>query len=257
MKGVLEQAQQGGEKDIKNPSFEVLSSIEESYDELYPAAQKDTEAFVWFTKIPHSRFNVVTHIAGKEIEAKIDEIIQKAPSDLPLSFWVHPLNSYQISNELMQRGFTLFGRFPAMIWQVKNIQPTIQHEVRAAKDMDEFHEILAKTLHYSNTVKKEFQKIMQKDNIENYLVYIDGKPVGTASLWIKGKKGVLMNVMVLPEYQRKGAGRSISQYIMKRASELQLEKVMLRSSPAAEKMYASLGFQKLFDIDIYTRHVKP
>ena len=121
--------------------------------------------------------------------------------------------------------------------------------------MDVFHEILANTLHYSKTVKKEFQKILNKENIENYLVYVDGKPVGTASLWIKGKKGVLMNVMVLPEFQRRGAGRSISQHVMKRAHDLHLEKIMLRSSPAAEKLYIGLGFQKLFDIDIYTRNV--
>ena len=44
----------------QNAPAEVLTAIEESYDDLYPAIQTDKEAFVWFTKIPHFRFNSYT-----------------------------------------------------------------------------------------------------------------------------------------------------------------------------------------------------
>lgn len=242
----------------QNAPKEVLSTLEESYDALFPAKEKSKEAFVWFTEVPHSRLNAVTHVATDNVEAKVEEIIEKAPSNIPLSFWIHPLNcAPNLAEELLQRGFTRFGRFPAMIWYVKKTDMQPEHVVKVAEDMDLFHEILAQTLHYQKNVKKGFQQILDKENVENFLVYVDETPVGTASLWITGKKAVLMNVMVLPEYQRRGAGRSISQHIMKRAHELGLEKVMLRSSPAAEKLYMNLGFEKVFDIDIYTRNFTP
>ncbi len=242
--------------DELNAGQEILHLLEECDDSLFPAQEKTSGAFVWFTGIPHVRFNKVAHLvcADEEVEKCVGQIIMKAPKGLPLSFWHHPLNQAKNLPEILQaKGFKLFLPFPGMLWHVQPIKIDSQLEVREAEDLDQFNDILAATLHYNDAVKEGFAKILSSPYVEHYMVYIDKKAVGTGTLWHKGKKGVIMNVMILPDYQKRGAGKAISEHLMQRAYQLGLKHVVLRSSPAAEKLYTNLGFKKAYEIEVYIR----
>jgi hypothetical protein len=43
------------------------------------------------------------------------------------------------------------------------------------------------------------------------------------------------------------------QFLMKRSYELGLKQPILLSSPEAEQLYGEIGFEKVFDIQIYAR----
>lgn len=77
--------------------------------------------------------------------------------------------------------------------------------------------------------------------------------MGTGTLFIQGDKGAVFHVATLPEYQKRGVGRAMMQFIMHQASNRGLKKLVLVSSHVAERLYLSLGFQKVDDVEIYIR----
>lgn len=276
---------------VYGDSKQVIDLLEASFEALLPAQEKSAEAFVWFSKVPYPLFNSVMHLSYEgKVGEKIDAILAKAPENTPLCFWLHPLNRCTgLAEALRERGFVSAGLCPAMEWKVgpvaapkllpdhervcqnldsdfsgrqsrmgkdepKNRKELCGQELEVKPaDMKIFHEIMGRALQLDPAVKEGLEKFLKSDKIESFLVYFDGKPVGTGSLMILGKKGAIFNVAVLPEFQRKGAGTAISQAMMRRAYELRLEDLVLQSSPEAEKLYSNLGFKKVFEIELYIR----
>ncbi len=119
------------------------------------------------------------------------------------------------------------------------------------KRMGIFHEISAITSEFDETMKKTFEKLIENIDCENYLIYSEGRPVGTGILFPNGKIGGIFNISTLPTDQRKGYGKAMMLFLMNRASELGLEHLLLLSSPAAVKLYTDLGFKKAFNMEIF------
>ncbi len=138
-----------------------------------------------------------------------------------------------------------------MSWEVRSTDlPKL--EVREA-DLEIFHDILGSCLHYNEEVKQASLNLLRGKNGEHYLIYLDGKPVGTGTLFVDNGMGMVAHVATLPEYQKQGVGRAMMQYLMNRASEHGLKKLILYSSHVAEKLYRNLGFQKIGEAEIYIR----
>lgn len=234
-------------------SFETLQELENFYDMLHPAQEKNKERFVWFSGIPHPLFNAIMHFSCDEQEAKevFDTLIREAPP-LPLSFWHHSLNrSAKMTDILKETGFQPAIVCPLMSWRTQSISLS-SSDIRPAT-MNVFHDILGKAFHFDQAVKEGFASLMNKISAENYLIYRNDQPIGTGTLMSKGKVGGIFNLAILPDHQKNGYGRSLMQFLMKRSGDLGLEKLVLLSSPIAEKLYSSLGFTKELDIELYVR----
>lgn len=216
--------------------------------------QEDTpEAFAWYSSIPHPRFNCILHFSYRDhLEKHIDELIGKAPSNAPITFWLDPKSCAPGLREVLKnRNFIPAGSYPSMSWDVTPT-PSPKLEIRDA-DMEIFHEILGASLHYSEEVKQGSLRLLREKKGEHYIVHLDGKPVGTGTLFIQGDIGAVFHVATLPEYQKRGVGRAMMQFIMHQASNRGLKKLVLVSSHVAERLYLSLGFQKVDDVEIYIR----
>lgn len=234
--------------------FEALLELENFYDILMPAQEKGQESFAWFSGIPHPLFNAVMHLkTDKNLSDKADALISQAPRDIPLSFWAHDQNgSNELIRILKEKGFQPIGTCPLMIGSVKPVAAS-DYQIEVA-NLEIFHHLLAKNFHFDEPVKKGFAKLLKNVmEAENYLIYHQGQPVGTGTLIPKGKTGGIFNISTLPEYQKKGCGRAMMQFLMNRAFMLGLDKLVLLSSPEAERLYSGLEFTKCFDIEIYVR----
>lgn len=234
--------------------LEVLKQLENCYDGLLPAAEKSEQAFAWFADIPHPIFNNVMHLSCEDVGAKIDTLIKKAPIGNPISFWVHPGNRAEgLVEHLKRRGFTPIFKCPLMAWSVESILPS-KWDIRSAKDsMDQFNQVTSIVSHFDENTKQKYAAILEGCDSENYLIYAAGEPIGTGILFPNGEVGGIFNICVLAEHQKKGYGRAMMEFLMHRAKELDLKRLVLLSSPAAEKFYLDLGFEKIFDIDIYAQ----
>jgi len=93
------------------------------------------------------------------------------------------------------------------------------------------------------TQEKVVRDYLRKSNV--FVIYLDGKPVGTASYEIKGKSHVqIEGVTVRPEYQRQGIAKQAMKSILEKVKGM--ERIDLAVHPknvAAVGLYKKLGFE--------------
>jgi len=233
--------------------MEVLKLFESFYDAMKPAEENSQRAFVWLTDIPHPLFNAVMHLSCAQVSTTVDALIEKTASRTPLSFWVHPYNRAQgLIETLKERDFAPVITCPLMVWSARPVT-VAESDIRPANgDWEAFNQIIRTAFHFNELVKDRYAALLEKCPIENYLIYLGGKPVGTGSLFPYGQKGGIFNIATLAEYEGRGCARSMMQFLMHRAHQLGIQQLVLLSSPKAEGLYRSLEFKKIVDIDIYT-----
>ena len=234
--------------------FETLRNFENFYNLMHPAQENTAQVFAWFSGIPHPFFNAVMHLSEhNHLMETVDTLIRKAPIGVPISFWVHSQNNATgLTTILEQRGFQPLISCPLMSWSAKPVVVS-DIDMRIA-DSEIFCDILSTVFHFNKAVRDGFSQLIKgKCGLENYLLYSDGQPVGTGSLFPSEKMGGIFNFAILPDHQKKGFGKHIMQYLKKRAYALGLEKLILLSSPETEKLYMDLDFEKCFEIDIYSQ----
>jgi GNAT superfamily N-acetyltransferase len=234
--------------------LETLKHLESCYSAMCPAAENSEQAFVWFSEIPHPLFNVVMHLSCKDVDAKIDAIIEKAPAGNPISIWVHPGNQAEGLIEILKgKGFASIATCPLMTCSIRSIKLP-EGDIRSAKrNMDVFNQITSSVFHFDETMKQKYAHFLTRFDSENYLLFVNGQPIATGILFSTGHTGGIFNLAVLPEHQKKGYGRVMMEFLMHRAAELHLKQLVLLSSPVAEKLYKDLGFEKTYDIEMYAR----
>lgn len=234
-------------------NFDALYELENFYDKFTPAQVKSEEAFAWFSGMPHPLFNSVMHLqTNKNVAGKVDELCTQCPHDTPISFWVHNQNdSSALKEALLERKFEHIITCPLMIWSVKPVG-TPNYEIKLA-DAATFYKLLAITFHFDEIVVDGLAKMLANAEAENYLLYVDGIPVGTGTIIANGTTGGIFNVTTLAEYQQRGYGRAMVQFLQNRAVKIDLKNLILLSSPVAEKLYTNLEFAKCFDIELFAR----
>jgi GNAT superfamily N-acetyltransferase len=144
---------------------------------------------------------------------------------------------------------------PLMTWPVPPMAPLkfdSRPDIRPA-DMRIFHHITSIAFQFDEVMQERYAALVDKINSENYLIHLDGKPVGTGLLFSTGGIGGIFNIGILPEYEGKGCARAMMQFLKYRAYQIGLKRFLLLGSPVAEALYTDLEFKKAFDIEIYTQ----
>ena len=230
----------------------VLKEFETIYTLMYPPEEATSDCYAWMTKLPNPMFNAILHCNPESnLSDKVDTLI-KQDSTETLSFWSDPKNKHSLAltEILKEKQFQSLGTFPLMAWECHPL-PHPRFDIRPA-DMPIFEDIVSEVFFLDPVTKAGYNRLMNIPQAEHYLVYYENKPVGSGTLIHQGTIGGVFNITVLPEYRGKGLGRAMTQFLMQRSHELGLQKTILLSSPLAEKLYASLGFKKVSDIEMYS-----
>lgn len=232
---------------------EALHHYESFYELIHPAEEKSDEAFVWLSDVPYFLFNAVMHFTCKEgVAEKVDDLIAKTPEGSPLSFWLHGYNRAEGLTQILQaRGFESVIACPLMMCTIVQNDPT-EADIRKA-DREAFDRITSLAFHFDPSIQEKYSALLDKTDGEFYLIYLDGKPVGTGLLLAHGEAGGIFNIATLPEYEGRGCASKMMKFLKCRAYQRGLKKLVLLSHPSAEKMYANLGFKRVLTIDIYAR----
>src|ERR1700691_5188044 len=74
--------------------FGLIQHFESFFEAMKPAEENNEEAFAWFSGLPHPMYNSITHLSSdkQNVSKEVDRLIDKAPTNTPISFWVHPEN---------------------------------------------------------------------------------------------------------------------------------------------------------------------
>jgi ribosomal protein S18 acetylase RimI-like enzyme len=238
---------------LPSPSQEPdsLKQFESFYEEMAPAYEQSPDAFIWISGYSHPLFNVVMRFSYTEDAGeRIDDLLAKNPR-LPMSFWVQP-QSRTLPTLLNERGFQLVMSTPLMEWEVVPI-PATEWDIRPA-DMTHFETILGSVFHFDASTLKNYMSLFKPTSAEHYLIYHYGRPIGTGTLFPYKGIGGIFNISTLEAYQKQGYGCAMMKFLMNRASQLYLKKLILQSSPMAVKLYTDLGFKKCFDVNVYAKN---
>ena len=228
----------------------VFLEFQNFYEAIHPAQEKNANIYAWFSHIPHPFLNVVMHLSCDDVAGAVDRLIQKNTLNSPMTFWVHPENHAQgLVDVLKNRNFSLLVTCPAMTWSVQPVS-LCKADVRPA-DKEILYEIVSIVYQHDEAVKKECPKLLDNLECENYVFYVNGKPTSTASLFVQGSVGEIFNDATLPEWGV--ASQEMMQFLMHRAYELNLERLIVLGYPEAEELYNHLGFETLFNVEIYSR----
>ncbi len=234
-------------------SQEVLKMREDWLSAIAEPQEKSRDVFAWYSTVPHWRFNCIIRFAYEDqLEEHLDALINKAPPSAPISVWLDPKdNNSAFIEALKSRNFVLGGCYPSMSWDV---QPTEAPELDIRSvNIQEFFDVYAVCYSYSEELKQAAINLLQDRSGELFLAYLEGKPVGTATLFVHGDIGMVFHVATLPDYQRRGVATAMMHYIMNQASNRGLKKLVLNSSSAAEKLYNNLEFKKGDEVIVYLR----
>lgn len=234
-----------------------LTHLENCYHAMLPAAEKSDEAFAWFSDIPNFIFNAVMHLSCENVSEKVDALIGQVSAGNLISFWVHPGNRAESLVDILEdKGFAPVLTCPLMFWPVQAIEAKSADIRSTQNNMDVFNDITSAVFHFDEITKEKYAHILTTLASENYLLYVNGKPVATGLLYVNGHVGGVFNIAVLPEQQCKGYGEAMMKFLMQRAHALQLKELVLLSSPDGKKLYSNLGFKKVYDIEMYARNGK-
>jgi len=98
-----------------------------------------------------------------------------------------------------------------------------------------------------NWTKENWFDYLNRPELETWIAYLDGTPVGYMELEIQKEQTVQISYLgVLPQFSRKGLGKAMLCSGIRRSKELHARRVWLNTcsldSPAALKLYQSVGF---------------
>src|SRR5256884_7514178 len=76
-----------------------------------------------------------------------------------------------------------------------------------------------------------------------FIALLDGKPVGAGGVVNYGPFSYLGLIAILPDQQRRGIGRALTEHLLTWPSRQQCPIALLEASPAGAPLYTKLGFQ--------------
>lgn len=231
----------------------LVRHFERFFKAMKPALVDDQTTFVWASYLNHPLYNLITHLSCQKenLEEFFDSLVQKFFPHTPHACWVHSENQAQgLESLLLERGYKFLVDCPILTWQVKR-SPQPLFDIRRVVEREAFDRIFTITSKYEPVLGEKVARMIGSTRSEDYLGYLDGHPVGIVTLFLDGDTGLVSNLATLDEYHRRGCGRALMLTLMNRAHERGLKQLVLGTSPAAEKLYDSLGFKKQMTLRMY------
>lgn len=77
-----------------------------------------------------------------------------------------------------------------------------------------------------------------------FLLVVDGEPVGTTRLDLKGERAAVRLVAIAADRQRRGHGRAMEDLVTRHAYKLGITTLLVNSAPDAVGFYEKCGWQR-------------
>lgn len=209
--------------------------------------------------IPVPLFNNATNIDINEEEAEnlLNKVIDYFSSkEFPFAcFRVSPLTHPRSFTSLLEHYG--FERKPeheqsVMVFQGESLEDKLNPAVAVKEISEDEIDVFDRLLITSFEMPTEWKAAFNKINLEwirkgakHYLAYVEGKPVGVATLISLKKTGGIFSVGTLKEYRRRGIGTTLTVHAvldsMKDGNNLHT--LQAEKGGNAERLYKKIGFE--------------
>jgi hypothetical protein len=250
-------------------NIEISNLIEQNLHELYISAAKDgklkfeigqnyswvkAHPFIWPNYIFQTNINF--KFSG-DIIHQVSELISK---DIAPPFWI--INASALTKTI-EEDFTTHNIKPVMQWpgmaiELKTKQKLALTEhlkiirINSIDKLTEWIRITEKCLFNDKKQNPSMLATMMKNpNTVFLLALLNGKPAGTALVFINNEIGGFYMISTLPEYRNKGMASSIMLEGLNIIKEENCSLGILQANKLSLALYKSLGFKAYCDFVIY------
>jgi GNAT superfamily N-acetyltransferase len=193
----------------------------------------------------------------KITENLVDEVVGKMKSmDLP-PFWIRQNTSSNNEPEIPSgKGLRLIMRWPGMIADLKKeTNAGIDDKIRTVKKPEELAQwdsIVNKTLFTKPALDIKISlSLALTDSTTLYIAFHNKLPAGTLLASYHNKNVGFYMISTLPEFRKQGIASSLIRKAMSDALHKGCSHAVLQANKESAGLYASLGFRKISDFDIY------
>ena len=231
----------------------------------------ETENVIWYrTPLPMIPYNTVIKFQVTEnVEAEIDEIIEKCSAGGHDFAWAITPSSEpkDLNKRLEKRGlfeaeaFSGMGRSLANLPEVPKPPAGVEiKEVTKKEGEEEFIEFATWRWSIPEKYHNDYRDMIAPfefgrpgSRFSAWQAWMDGKPVSKVGVHRSENSVGIYAVATRPEARRMGLAGLLTLHALHQMRDEGYELAVLHSTPMAESLYASLGFEKLVDFYLYAK----
>ena len=238
-------------------------------------ALHDEGDVMWFeTPIPILPYHVVMKFQATEhIDQKIDKLVKQFNDrQVPFMWIVHPSASPQdLPNRLEARGLreveivtgmtrelTDLPELPPLPENIE-IREVIQpDDANQPDDASQLFEFAAWRWDVPEAYREQLEIILEDfrfgqsgSKMHAWQAWRDGKPVAKTGMCVADKSAGIYAVVTRPEARRLGLARNLTFTALEKAQKLGKHLAVLHSTPMAESLYQSLGFEPVVKFRLF------
>jgi ribosomal protein S18 acetylase RimI-like enzyme len=223
---------------------------------------------LWFeTPIPILPYNgILKFQAETNMSQRIDRFIHHFNARQVAFFWlVHPTSPLDLPNRLLERGLQEIEVLPGMTRKLENLPefPSLPDDVEVRMAMDEkdvsaLYDFSAWRWNVPAEYKETLASILAtlelgKPGSKAHLwqAWRDGQAIAKAGMYETANSAGIYAVATKPEARGLGLARFLTLSALKEAQSLGKTVAVLHSTPMAQSLYRSLGFETIADFRVF------
>lgn len=192
-------------------------------------------------------------------EDEIDKTIHYfSAKNLPFIWWT---SAKVLETKGFQFGGILTGIALDISQEVPSSSPTSSNLkikiVETESELNAFTDLAAGAFAMSPKATKQYlalnDSLMRQGELIHFIAYLNGAPVGTASLSVSTSSAGIWNLATLPEYRKHGIGGALVHASLIEAKQRQYNQVMAILMPKglAWGLFTKLGFEAVCEFPFY------
>jgi ribosomal protein S18 acetylase RimI-like enzyme len=229
----------------------------------------DTNDLLWFeTPIPIIPYNgVLKFRLQANVDQEIDSIINHFTQKKVQFMWIiHPSSRpADLKDRLKHRGLMDVEPIIGMtrnLEDLPNIPPLPDNiEIRKIsdeRDVSAFHQFARWRWHVPKEYKDQYAAVVEEfgfgqsgSKTHIWQAWRDEQPVSKVVMYLGARSAGIYAVATKPEARRLGLARTLTLTALHEAHSLGYELAVLHSSPMAESLYRSLGFDTIAEFRLF------
>ena len=224
---------------------------------------------LWFENpIPIMPYNgILKFQVEKNIDQRIDKLVNHYQKRRVVFFWVvHPTSSpLDLSDRLLKRGLRQVELMPGMVRSLADLpeSPLVPdgidvREIIGEKDSGEFSDFVSWRWGVPEEYMGQLCATLAIFRIGNpgskshmWQAWRAGRPISKAGLYLATGSAGIYAVATRPEARRLGLAGILTLIALKKARTFGKNLTVLHSTPMAESLYRSLGFETIAEFRLF------
>lgn len=254
----------------------LLHELEENLWEMWSTFGRgpgcslhEGDGLLWFeTPLPIIPFNGVLRF---QVETNTDEVIHGIidhfrERKVQFMWIVHPSSEpHDLSERLLRHGMKYVEPLPGMarilqdLDEVPSVPDDIElRKVESDRDASAFYQFAAWRWNVPEQYQAHYESITRSfrlgetgTNSHMWQAWRKGQPVAKAGMYLSPTSAGVYAVVTRPEARRLGLARVLTLTALHKAGSLGYQVAVLHSTPMAESLYRSMGFETIAEFRLF------